>query len=105
MWVPVTRSGHDHAAIWYSWMSPPSRSVRRIRLGSTMARGSTGPEQVGACWSSERCGRCSLLVRHVDMDYPLEMSMTGSAADPGTHAGGFRTTAPSRRSPEAPVFA
>jgi hypothetical protein len=56
LWVPKSRAPH---ATWaYSWMSPPSRSTRTIRISAGGAAREATPS--GAACRSARCGRCSL---------------------------------------------
>jgi transposase-like protein len=56
LWVPVIRS--PHATCAYSWISPPSRSRRRIVRVIRTTGGSAGPSG-GAC-PKARCGRWPL---------------------------------------------
>ena len=54
--VPKTLSPN---AIWeYSWIRPPSRSLRRTRTFAPGAGGCGRP--AGGPWCSARCGRCTL---------------------------------------------
>ena len=49
------------AAIRYSWIRPPRRSVLRSRAGSTSPISAGGVSSAeGARWSRERCGRWTL---------------------------------------------
>ena len=58
--VPETQFGRRHAALRYSWMSPPRTSRRRIRSRvTTVAEPCWGHLVGGRCWS-EQCGRCVL---------------------------------------------
>ncbi len=56
LWVPVIRS--PHATCAYSWISPPSRSTRTIRMSAAGAAGEATLS--GDACPSARCGRCSL---------------------------------------------
>ena len=58
--VPGTRFALDHAAILYSWMSPPSRSRRRTWLRATSVSDPGGGASIGGRWWRERWGRCLL---------------------------------------------
>jgi hypothetical protein len=53
---------HAAAVMWYSWMSPPSRSRRltRRRCGFDFARTPGRALESGGLRSRARCGRCSL---------------------------------------------
>jgi hypothetical protein len=69
----------DHAALLYSWMSPPRRS-RRCMSG-TLSTSSTGAALSGAKSCSPRCGRAS------------GCSAPGRSAEPDPDAGGQGSTA------------
>ena len=58
--VPETRFALDHAAILYSWMSPPSTSRRRTWSRATSVSDPGGGSSIGGRWWRERWGRCSL---------------------------------------------
>jgi X-Pro dipeptidyl-peptidase (S15 family) len=59
-WGALTRS--HAAAASYSWISPPSRSRRRIAIAALMGspRGEGIGDGSGACRASARCGLCWL---------------------------------------------
>ena len=62
--TPVGAENSVHpaqAAIRYSWIRPPRRSVLRSRAGSTSPISAGGVSSAeGARWSRERCGRWTL---------------------------------------------
>jgi len=58
--VPKTGFTLVHAAVLYSWMSPPRTFRRRTRSGTTTFSDAGGGSREGEPWWSERCGRCSL---------------------------------------------
>ena len=49
----------DHAAAWYSWISPPRMSRRRTWSRRVRGLGG-GSRRSGGRWLRERCGRCAL---------------------------------------------
>ena len=54
------KSGACHAAIWYSYMSPPRTCLRRIRCSARLTYGGQQPACAGASWPRARCGRAVL---------------------------------------------
>jgi hypothetical protein len=55
----VARRGTTHAAAaWYSWISPPNTSRRRIPAGGEPR--ASGGSQAGGVSPSDRCGRSAL---------------------------------------------
>jgi hypothetical protein len=53
--VPEIRFALDYAAIWYSWMSPPSTSRRRTWETTTTVSGPGGSSwSVGRWWKADK---------------------------------------------------
>jgi hypothetical protein len=70
--VPETRFALDHAAILYSWTSPPSTSRRR-RWSRAMVADPGGGALIGGRWSRERWRAMFVVVRDVDREDAFEV--------------------------------
>jgi hypothetical protein len=49
-----------HAAVWYSWVSPPRTCFRRIRCSARLISGGWVGAWAGVSWPKARCGRAVL---------------------------------------------